>query len=173
MIRWRPRRRVSMSAIRTPPAPINWVTTMMFVLTTLVAVVAVPLYGIVHGYHTGTWVFFAVFLIANGIAITCGYHRLFAHSTYEAHPALRLFYLLLGAMALQNSALKWSADHRVHHRHIDDPDKDPYCARRGFWFSHIGWMLRNYPSGESDYSTVRDLQRDPLIVWQHRHYLAL
>ena len=162
-----------MSLIRTPPAPMNWVTTMMFVLTTLGAVVLVPWYGIAHGYHASTWVFFAVFLIANGIGITCGYHRLFAHSTYEAHPALRIFYLLLGAMALQNSALKWSADHRVHHRHIDDPDQDPYCARRGFWFSHIGWMLRNYPIGESDYSTVRDLQRDPLIVWQHRHYLAL
>ncbi len=162
-----------MSVIRTPPAPLNWVTSLMFVLTTLGAVVVVPWYGITHGYHAATWAFFAAFLIANGISITCGYHRLFAHSTYEAHPALRIFYLLLGAMALQNSALKWSADHRVHHRHIDDPDRDPYCARRGFWFSHIGWMLRNYPSGESDYGTVRDLQRDPLIAWQHRHYLAL
>ncbi|HVC01913.1 MAG TPA: fatty acid desaturase [Steroidobacteraceae bacterium] len=162
-----------MSATRSKPAPRNWLTSMMFVLTTLGAVVAVPWYGLVHGYSTAAWVWFALFLIANGMAITCGYHRLFAHSTYEAHPALRLVYLLLGAMALQNSALKWSADHRVHHRFIDDLDKDPYCARRGFWFSHIGWMLRNYPSGESDYGTVRDLQRDRLVVWQDRHYLAL
>jgi stearoyl-CoA desaturase (delta-9 desaturase) len=56
-------------------------------------------------------------------------------------------------MALQNSALVWSAGHRDHHRYIDDSEIDPYCAKRfGFWFSHIGWMLRSYPSGEPDLS---------------------
>ncbi|MDE2306018.1 MAG: fatty acid desaturase [Gammaproteobacteria bacterium] len=162
-----------MTATRSTKAPRNWVTTLMFVLTTAGALVAVPWYGLAHGYSAHLWVWFAVLLAANGLAITCGYHRLFAHSTYEAHPLLRAVYLLFGAMALQNSALKWSADHRVHHRYIDDPERDPYCAKRGFWYSHIGWMLRNYPSGESDFSTVRDLQRDPLVAWQHRHYLAL
>jgi stearoyl-CoA desaturase (delta-9 desaturase) len=76
-------------------------------------------------------------------------------------------------MALQNSALLWSAGHRAHHRYIDDPERDPYCARRGFWFSHIGWMLRNYPSGKPDLSSVSELQRDPLVMWQHRYYLPL
>ena len=162
-----------MSATRTPTAPVNWVTVAMFAATTAAAVVLVPWYGFAHGYRASEWVWFAAFLSVNELAITCGYHRLFAHSTYEARPALRLVYLLLGAMALQNSALKWSADHRTHHRFIDDPDRDPYCARRGFWFSHIGWMLRNYPSGDTDLNTVRDLQRDPLVMWQQRHYLTI
>lgn len=162
-----------MTAMRSAPAPRNWPTTLMFAMTTAVAAIAVPWYGFAHGYHAAAWICFAVFLVTNGMAITCGYHRLFAHSTYEAHPALRLMYVLFGAMALQNSVLKWSADHRVHHRFIDDPDRDPYCARRGFWFSHIGWMLRNYPSGNADFSNVRDLQRDPLVVWQQRYYLPI
>jgi stearoyl-CoA desaturase (delta-9 desaturase) len=67
----------------------------------------------------------------------------------------------------------WSAGHRIHHRFIDDPERDPYCARRGFWFSHIGWMLRNYPSGDPDLKYVRELQSDPLVAFQHRHYLAI
>ena len=162
-----------MSEMRDVPPPRNWPTTLMFALTTAVAVVVVPWYGYAYGYHAAAWIWFAVFLVANGMAVTCGYHRLFAHSTYEARPALRLLYLLFGAMALQNSVLKWSADHRIHHRYIDDPERDPYCARRGFWFSHIGWMLRNYPSGDNDFSNVRDLQRDPLVVWQHRYYLPI
>jgi stearoyl-CoA desaturase (delta-9 desaturase) len=145
----------------------------MFVLTFAVAISVVPWYGITHGYHTAAWICFTLFLGANGMAITCGYHRLFAHCTYEAHPLLKVAYLLFGAMALQNSALNWAAAHRVHHRYIDDPERDPYCARRGFWFSHIGWMLRSYPSGEPDFSTVRDLQRDRLVMWQHNHYLLL
>jgi len=153
--------------------PQNWPATLMFVLTAAATLVAVPWYGFSHGYTAAAWVWFAVILSANELSITCGYHRLFSHATYEAHPAVKLVYLLFGAMALQNSVLIWSAGHRVHHRYIDDPERDPYCARRGFWFSHIGWMLRNYPSGEPDFSTVRDLQQDPLVMWQHRHYLAL
>jgi len=162
-----------MTATGWSAAPRNWTTTLMFVLTAAAAIALVPWYGFSHGYSGAAWMWFAIVLSANELAITCGYHRLFAHGTYEAHPLLRLVYLLFGAMALQNSALIWSAGHRVHHRYIDDPERDPYCARRGFWFSHIGWMLRNYPSGEVDLGTVRDLQQDPLVMWQHRHYLAV
>ena len=151
----------------------NWLVTLMFALTGAAAVGIVPWYGFTHGYHAGAWIWFGVLLAANELSITCGYHRLFAHTTYEAHPALKIVYLLFGAMAIQNSALIWSAGHRTHHRYIDDPVRDPYCARRGFWFSHIGWMLRNYPSGVPDLSTVPDLRRDRLVMWQHRHYLAL
>jgi stearoyl-CoA desaturase (delta-9 desaturase) len=164
---------MALSAVRADVAPRNWSASLMFVLTFAIAVSVVPWYGIVHGYHAAAWVCFTLFLGANGMAITCGYHRLFAHCTYEAHPALKVAYLLFGGMALQNSALNWAAAHRVHHRFIDDPERDPYCARRGFWFSHIGWMLRSYPSGEPDFSVVRDLQRDPLVMWQHNHYLLL
>ncbi len=151
----------------------NWAASLMFVFTGLAAISLVPWYGFSHGYHAAAWISFALLLAANELSITCGYHRLFAHDAYEARPALKIIYLLFGAMALQNSVLLWSAGHRVHHRFIDDPMRDPYCARRGFWFSHIGWMLRNYPSGEPDLSTVRDLQRDPLVMWQHRHYLPI
>ena len=163
----------AIGATREESAPRKWPTTLMFSLTFAVALLAVPWYGFVYGYHTAAWVWFLLLLGGNGMAITCGYHRLFAHATYEAHPTLRLAYLLIGAMALQNSALIWSAGHRTHHRRIDDIERDPYCARRGFWFSHIGWMLRSYPSGKPDLGCVRDLQRDRLVMWQHRHYLPL
>jgi stearoyl-CoA desaturase (Delta-9 desaturase) len=164
---------MALPVVRAGVAPRNWPATLMFVLTFAVVLSVVPWYGIVHGYNAAAWIWFTLFLGANGMAITCGYHRLFAHCTYEAHPILKVAYLLFGAMALQNSALNWAAGHRVHHRFIDDPERDPYCARRGFWFSHIGWMLRSYPSGEPDFSAVRDLQRDPLVMWQHNHYLLL
>jgi stearoyl-CoA desaturase (delta-9 desaturase) len=152
---------------------VNWPAMIMFSLTFIVSVTVVPWYGIVHGYHPAAWVWFALFLGANGMSITCGYHRLIAHSSYDAHWLLKAVYLLFGAMALQNSALYWSAGHRVHHKFIDDPGRDPYCAKKGFWFSHIGWMLHNYPSGRIDLSSVKDLQRDALIMFQHRYYLPI
>ncbi len=162
-----------MTRPQTNDVPRNWITTSMFALTFATAVIAVPFYGFKVGYHTAAWVWFVLLLGANGMAITCGYHRLFAHATYEAHPLLKIAYLLFGAMALQNSVLVWAAGHRVHHRFIDDVERDPYCAKRGFWFSHIGWMLRHYPSGEPEFSTVRDLERDPLVRYQHRFYVPL
>jgi stearoyl-CoA desaturase (Delta-9 desaturase) len=76
-------------------------------------------------------------------------------------------------MALQNSILIWSSQHRTHHRFVDDVDKDPYSAKRGFWFSHMGWILRNYPSGENDFTNAKDLERDPIVMFQHRFYLPL
>jgi stearoyl-CoA desaturase (delta-9 desaturase) len=145
----------------------------MFALTFAAAVILVPWYGLTYGFSTADWGVFAFFLVANGMAITAGYHRLWAHRTYEAHWTLRVFYLVFGTMALQNSALAWCSGHRTHHLHVDDEDRDPYSARRGFWFSHIGWMLREYPSGKEDFTNVPDLKKDPLLRFQHRFYVPL
>jgi stearoyl-CoA desaturase (delta-9 desaturase) len=153
--------------------PINWPTTLMFIVTPLAAGVLVPWYGIAHGFSAGSWGVFAFFLVACGMSVTAGYHRLWAHRTYEARTPLKILYLIFSSMALQNSALVWCSGHRIHHLHVDDNDRDPYSAGRGFWFSHIGWMLRYYPSGNPDFSNARDLERDPLLAFQHRHYLAI
>ncbi|HEY4873083.1 MAG TPA: fatty acid desaturase [Steroidobacteraceae bacterium] len=153
--------------------PINWPTTLMFIVTPLAAAVLVPWYGIVHGFSAGSWGVFVFFLVACGMSVTAGYHRLWAHRTYEARTPLKILYLIFSSMALQNSALVWCSGHRIHHLHVDDNDRDPYSAGRGFWFSHIGWMLRYYPSGDPDFSNARDLERDPLLAFQHRHYLAI
>ena len=106
-----------------------------------------------------------------GVAITGGYHRHFAHPTYRTSKALRLFYLLFGAASVQNSALKWSADHRIHHSKTDR-EEDPYNISRGFWWAHILWVFHKRP-GEDDLRGVKDLAADPLVVWQDRHYLLL
>jgi stearoyl-CoA desaturase (delta-9 desaturase) len=153
--------------------PINWTVAIVFGLTFLVAVTLVPWYGIVHGYSLWAWIFFAMFVVLNGIGIGSGYHRLWSHRTYEAHPALKWFLAIFGGMAMQNSIIVWCARHRVHHRDVDDNEKDPYSIGRGFWFAHIGWMLRDYKSGIVDYNLVPDLQKDPVAAWQHRRYWAL
>jgi stearoyl-CoA desaturase (delta-9 desaturase) len=154
-------------------APLIWSRVLMFALTGIVALTVVPWYGFTHGYSAAGWAWFAVLLYANGLAITTGYHRLWSHRTFDAHWTVRLVLMLFGTMALQNSVLHWAANHRSHHTHVDDDERDPYSAGRGLWFSHIGWMLRAWPSGEADYNSVRDLQKDPILAFQHRWYLPL
>lgn len=154
--------------------PILWTNVLVFLLTFLVALIGVPLYGYFYGY---TWVHLIATILTLGYAgmsITVGYHRLWAHKTYEAHPILQFVLALGGAFALQNSALHWSSDHRIHHKFVDQNDKDPYSAKKGFWYSHIGWMLRDYQGDSySDYSNARDLQKNKIVMWQHNNYLWL
>src|SRR5215469_4277706 len=156
-----------------PKAPLVWANVLMFLVTFVAAAVLVPWYGLAHGFTRADVVCCILFAGANGMAITGGYHRLWAHRTYEAHWSLRFAYLVFGTMALQNSVFMWCSGHRTHHLHVDDVDKDPYSARRGFWFSHIGWMLREYPSGKEEFSNIPDLKKDRLLAFQHRHYVPL
>ena len=158
---------------KTEKAPINWPVTLVLGLTFLAAVTVVPWYGFVHGFSTAAWVFFAIFLVTSGIGIGSGYHRLWSHRAYEANAIMRVYLAIVGGMALQNSIIVWCIRHRFHHRDVDDNDKDPYSIGRGFWFAHIGWMLKDYESGKLDWSVVPDLQRDPVVVWQHRYYWPL
>ena len=154
--------------------PLIWTNVLFFALSFLAAITLVPWYGITHGFETSTWIAFVACMFYAGLSITAGYHRLWAHKTYEAHPAVQWIFALGGAFALQNSALHWSSDHRVHHGQVDDPVKDPYAATNGFWYSHIGWMLRDYQGKNyGDYSNARDLQRNPIVMFQHRHYMKL
>ena len=157
----------------TDRAPINWTNMILFTVTPALAVTLVPAYGWIYGFDAFEWAMFAVMMVFCGMSITAGYHRLWSHKTYEAHASVRFLFALGGAFALQNDALNWASDHRRHHQHVDNNDNDPYSAGRGFWFSHIGWILRHYDSARNDFSNVKDLQRDPIVMWQHRNYLAL
>ncbi len=168
--RLRPYIVVFMSQSSASPS-INWPAAVMFSITTLVTLVAVPWYGISFGYGLSAWLAYVLLTSMTELAITAGYHRLWSHNTYNAHWSLRLYYALFGAMALQNSILVWCSGHRTHHRFVDDVDKDPYSAKRGLWFSHMGWMLRNYESGKINLDNAKNLLKDPIVVWQHQYYL--
>jgi stearoyl-CoA desaturase (Delta-9 desaturase) len=110
---------------------------------------------------------FFAFVALTGFSITAGYHRLFAHKTYEAKFPLRLLVLLFGASAFENSVLMWTSEHRRHHKHTDH-EEDPYNIQKGFFYAHIGWLLFKL-NPQPPYHNVRDLHNDRLVLWQHRH----
>ena len=103
------------------------------------------------------------------LGVTVGYHRLFSHKTYDAHPMVELVLLFFGTLSLQGSAVAWSSDHRIHHRHVDT-HKDPYNIQEGFWHAHIGWL---FIDRKPDLSNVKDLLANKWLAFQHRHYLLL
>ena len=151
-------------------APINWIPAVILVSTPIAAAIITPWYLMTHQVSAPVWGVFGAFMVWTGLSITAGYHRLLAHRAYKAHPAVRNFLLLGATLAVQGSSFDWVSGHRSHHRHVDDRLDDPYSAKRGFWFSHIGWMLRNYPSGKFDYKNIPDLTRDKVLQIQHKYY---
>lgn len=104
------------------------------------------------------------------LAITMGYHRLYAHVTYRTHPAIEAFLVFWGTVATEGSIFSWSHDHRIHHRHVDT-DLDPYSAPKGFWHSHVLWMLKKRP--DINPRIIQDLWKRPELQFQHKHFGSL
>ncbi|XP_026296170.1 acyl-CoA Delta(11) desaturase isoform X2 [Apis mellifera] len=113
--------------------------------------------------------------LCTSMGITAGAHRLWCHRTYKAKWPLRFLLMLSQTLAYQNHIYEWVRDHRVHHK-FTDTDADPHNARRGFFFSHIGWLLvRKHPDVIKKGATVdmSDLEKDPIVVFQRRWYYVL
>ena len=154
-------------AARPQLDPLNTI----FLASAHLAALAGVLYMIFGQFSWWTLALGLVYYALCGLAITGGYHRLFSHPSYKARGFLRAFYLFFGAASVQNSALKWSSDHRIHHQHCDNPD-DPYNINQGFWWAHVGWVLCK-PQSANEMTNVGDLKRDPLVMFQHNHYIAI
>ncbi|ESA38170.1 delta-9 desaturase [Leptolyngbya sp. Heron Island J] len=151
--------------------PLNWTTVTFFTLVHILALLA-PWYfswqalGLTLFLH---WLF-------GSIGICLGYHRLLSHRSFQVPKWLEYLIAVIGTLALQGGPIFWVAGHRLHHAHTEDEQEDPYSAKRGFWWSHMLWML--YPEAkffDSDqYSRYApDLARDPVYQWLNRYFLLL
>jgi stearoyl-CoA desaturase (delta-9 desaturase) len=119
---------------------------------------------------TAIWA--VVYYFLTGLGITAGYHRLWSHTSYNATLPLQIFLAALGGGAVQGSIRWWSRGHRAHHRYTDT-DKDPYSVNKGILYAHFGWMLLKQDPKRIGRSDVTDLNDDPVVIWQHKHYLKV
>lgn len=121
-------------------------------------------------------VFFSILLYSIGVlGITAGAHRLWAHRSYKAKWPLRLILIVFNTVAFQDAAYHWARDHRVHHK-FSETDADPHNATRGFFFSHVGWLLcKKHPDviAKGKGLDVADLRADPILMFQKKHYMIL
>ncbi len=150
---------------------ISWSNTLFLTLLPVVTLVLTYVYfqsdEIFNWYCLGLGL---LLYIISGLSITAGYHRLFSHRSYEASGWVKFLFLVFGAAAFQNSALKWCSDHRKHHR-FTDTDKDPYNIKKGFWYAHIFWVFFDKDRKEDLSIYCPDLMKSRLIMWQHQYYL--
>lgn len=63
-------------------------------------------------------------------------------------------------------------DHRVHHK-FSDTDADPHNSQRGFFFSHMGWLMcKKHPDVLKHGSKVdmSDLTSVPMLALQQKYW---
>ena len=100
--------------------------------------------------------------------ITAGFHRYFSHRAFRTSRAFQFVLALLGTLSVQKGVLWWAAHHRDHHRYSDG-EKDVHSpVQRGFWWSHVGWILAaRYDQTRPE--RVKDLARYPELVFLDRY----
>ena len=126
-----------------------------------------PLLAFVTGVTERAVILFVVLYLVRMFAITAGYHRYFSHRTYRMSRALQFAVGFIGTTAVQRGPLWWAQHHRLHHKYADT-DRDPHSPQKGFWWSHIGWVLSGDYS-KTDYSEVQDLTCYPELMFIDRH----
>ncbi|MES1171944.1 MAG: acyl-CoA desaturase [Bacteroidota bacterium] len=131
-------------------------TTIAFWGVHLAAVIGVILYG-------WSWKWAAVAVLSYFVrmsVVTASYHRYFSHRAFKTSRPFQ-FLLALGAQsAAQRGVLWWASHHRWHHKHSDTA-RDVHSARlRGFWYAHMGWIMKS-DWNETDPASVSDLARYP------------
>ncbi|XP_054155192.1 acyl-CoA Delta(11) desaturase-like [Oppia nitens] len=132
-------------------------------------------YLTIRGVKVQTVIFTYVIALMSSMGIQCGAHRLWCHRTYKAKLPLQIILMVLQTLALQNDIFEWSRDHRLHHKY-SDTDADPHNSQRGFFFSHVGWLLcKKHPEVKERGKTLdmTDLAKDPLVRFQRAFYIPL
>lgn len=103
--------------------------------------------------------------------ITAGYHRYFSHRSFKTGRVFQFVLAFLGSMSVQKGVLWWAANHRIHHKYADLEGDVHSPTRRGFWWSHAGWILSS-DHEETHFDRIPDLAKYPELRWLNEHFLV-
>jgi stearoyl-CoA desaturase (delta-9 desaturase) len=147
-------------------------------------------------FHPGSWPFWGIHLIAlvgvvltgfswSGLAlalalyagrmvwVSIAYHRYFAHRAFKTSRPFQFLMAVLANMTAQKGVLWWAAHHRRHHKYSDQEGDVHSPVLRGFWYSHVGWVVERNPERERiDEARVKDLSAYPELRLLERFNLV-
>lgn len=146
---------------RLPDERIAWRSSVPFLLFHLS-----PLALVLTGVDTTAVVLFVVLYLGRMFFITAGYHRYFAHRSYKTGRVFQFILAFGGTSALQKGPLWWAGNHRLHHR-FSDTERDLHSPIKGFWWSHVGWILSD-KSSPTPTDAIADFAAIPELRWVNR-----
>ena len=116
-----------------------------------------------------TWLFVGLgYYFVRMFAITAGYHRYFSHRTFQTNRVFQFILALFGVFAIQNGPLWWAAHHRVHHRYSGQKEDIHSPEQKGFWWSHMGWVLSEQFE-DTQWNKIKDFSKYPELRFLNKH----
>lgn len=146
---------------------IDWIVSIPFFAMHAGAVVGLFIVGL---SWRGFLLSLAMYVVMMG-AVTIGYHRYFSHRSFKTSRGFQFLLALVCQMSAQKGVLWWAANHRHHHKFSDKDDDVHSPTLRGFWWSHVGWILAP-DFAETRLDLVKDLARYPELRWLNRYHLV-
>lgn len=127
----------------------------------------------VNPTNIGAWIAAHLFFSSFGASISL--HRYFTHRTFKAHFLFEQIMALVGTLCMQGSIQFWVSAHRDHHQKSERYG-DPHSATRGFFWSHMGWLLFSNPNGYSylrSLKNIPDLREKRYLRFYEKRYLEI
>ncbi len=101
--------------------------------------------------------------------VCIAYHRYFSHRTFQTGRIRQFLLAFCAETTVQKGVLWWAAHHRRHHR-FSDQQGDPHSPiLRGFWWSHVGWIVSK-TTDETEFDRIKDFARFPELRFLNTHY---
>ncbi|HZI86217.1 MAG TPA: acyl-CoA desaturase [Pyrinomonadaceae bacterium] len=153
--------------------------------TIVIGVVLIPFVGFLtalillwgRGVGYVEFMLMLVMYVVSVLGIEVGFHRLFAHQSFQTNRLLRAAFAVCGSLAAQGPVIFWVAIHRRHHAYSDRPG-DPHSPNlnregfngslRGLWHAHVGWLFNFENTEWARYAP--DLLRDRTLFRLNQLY---
>ena len=147
----------------------SWFMVLSLSIIPLIGIGGTSLYVYFYGIVWQEPILMILGWLLSGMGITFGYHRLFAHRSFQTYPIIEWLLMISGSMALQNTIINWCSDHRMHHKKLDTKH-DPYSITKGFLHAHIGWIVKK---SDRNIQGVSDLEKKSAVIFQNKYYWSL
>ncbi len=141
---------------------VNRITSIPFWLLHLL-----PLLAIFTGVSVKAVILCVVLYYGRMFFITAGYHRYFSHRSYRLNRFWQFVMAFGGTTAAQKGPLWWAAHHRDHHRFSDSAQDVHSPTQRGFFWSHVGWILCD-KYADTEFDRIRDFAKYPELVFLNK-----
>jgi stearoyl-CoA desaturase (delta-9 desaturase) len=112
----------------------------------------------------------AALYVVRMFGVVAGYHRYFSHRAFATSRVFQFVLAILAQSSAQKSVLWWAAKHRHHHVHSDTEEDVHSPRRKGFLYSHVGWIF-DRKHDQADLTKVADLTRWPELMWLRKFEL--
>ena len=110
--------------------------------------------------------------VTGGLGVTLGFHRLLSHRSLEVPKWLEYFLVFCGTLSAQGSVIDWVGLHRMHHKYSDN-SPDPHDSNKGFWWSHMGWMIHEVPLKKDIPKYTQDINSDPVYQFFSKYFILI